>query len=478
MDRVLTDAEGLAAADRVVVLAPAGCGKTHLIASALSHAPPCQLILTHTNAGTQVLRERFARLGVTDRRPEVDTIASFALRFANAYPQLAHVSIRQPRTTPEWRAVYKGAAEVLRLPIGRRVVAASYQGIFVDEYQDCSLPQHDFILALAETLPCRVLGDPLQAVFDFTSEPTVTWKTHVEAEFRPFAIDPVPWRWQSKNPKLGAWLLRVREAIQSGTPIDLSRGEARWRKTQQSDRAGDVARKTCFEFKRSEGTVVAIHGWAQQCHKLAGQLGGAFTSIEPIDAPDLFAHAAHIHRTRGDRRVLALIAFVKICATRVATELGTIAAAFEKGRAKQCAAKKHGAVLRALLAVAESDDLSSLLTAIRAMVEIPGVVVNRRELLGAMEAAIREFDLSVHSDLAASAWAVRQRTSLLGRTPYRRIVARTLLVKGLEYDHAIVLQPTGLSPQHLYVALTRGARSLTVLNDDAILHTSTSSTSA
>ena len=45
----------------------------------------------------------------------------------------------------------------------------------------------------------------------------------------------------------------------------------------------------------------------------------------------------------------------------------------------------------------------------------------------------------------------------------RRLIGTTLLVKGLEFDHAIVFDAASLSRKELYVALTRGARSLTII---------------
>ena len=53
---------------------------------------------------------------------------------------------------------------------------------YVDEYQDCSNIQHVLISSLADILPCRILGDPLQAIFDFADHP-VDWDTSVYPEF-------------------------------------------------------------------------------------------------------------------------------------------------------------------------------------------------------------------------------------------------------------------------------------------------------
>jgi superfamily II DNA or RNA helicase len=66
MTEVMPD---LLAINRGTVTAPAGCGKTHLIAEALKRhgaAKPI-LILTHTNAGVAALRGRLDKAGVPPR---------------------------------------------------------------------------------------------------------------------------------------------------------------------------------------------------------------------------------------------------------------------------------------------------------------------------------------------------------------------------------------------------------------------------
>ena len=47
-------AKNFAGCDRGLVVAPAGCGKTHLIAEAVGHAKGKQLVLTHTHAGVDL----------------------------------------------------------------------------------------------------------------------------------------------------------------------------------------------------------------------------------------------------------------------------------------------------------------------------------------------------------------------------------------------------------------------------------------
>ena len=58
------------------VVAPAGYGKTHLIAASTARSAGRQLILTHTYAGVNALRHKMRALGVSDRLYRIDTIAS------------------------------------------------------------------------------------------------------------------------------------------------------------------------------------------------------------------------------------------------------------------------------------------------------------------------------------------------------------------------------------------------------------------
>ena len=59
----------LLAIDRGSITAPAGCGKTHLIAEALQRHEGEKpiLVLTHTNAGVAALRSRMDKAGVSPK---------------------------------------------------------------------------------------------------------------------------------------------------------------------------------------------------------------------------------------------------------------------------------------------------------------------------------------------------------------------------------------------------------------------------
>jgi DNA helicase-2/ATP-dependent DNA helicase PcrA len=55
------------------------------------------------------------------------------------------------------------------------------------------------------------------------------------------------------------------------------------------------------------------------------------------------------------------------------------------------------------------------------------------------------------------------------RQIYNKTISRPLLIKGLEFNHAILIDADALKPKELYVSLTRGSNYLTILSEDRII---------
>lgn len=117
-----------------------------------------------------------------------------------------------------------------------------------------------------------------------------------------------------------------------------------------------------------------------------------------------------------------------------------------------------------LQAVIEDNNLDHVLVALEGLRQIPKTRVWRRELFYAMLRSLREHSTGKHADLKTAAWEIRNSTRHAGRKLGQRIVSRTVLVKGLEFDHCVILDADSLTVKDLYVALTRGAKSLTILS--------------
>ena len=125
---------------------------------------------------------------------------------------------------------------------------------------------------------------------------------------------------------------------------------------------------------------------------------------------------------------------------------------------------------RAALDLLASNELTHVLGLLECLRRQSGVVAFRRELLSAVQNTLRLLVRGDHSTLAEAAWHVQNKTRHAGRRLAQRSVGSTLLVKGLQFDHAIIVAPEKLSRNDLYVALTRASRTITVVSATPILN--------
>ena len=159
---------------RGLVIAPAGCGKTQLITDALARhdGPKPTLVLTHTNAGVAALRGRLEKAGVKPGGYRATTLDGFAIRLISTFPQRAgHDPRIVTERRPNYDAIRDTAARLVAAGHLHDILAASYDRLFVDEYQDCSIRQHALVTWLAQSLPTAIVGDPFQSIFGFGTDP-------------------------------------------------------------------------------------------------------------------------------------------------------------------------------------------------------------------------------------------------------------------------------------------------------------------
>lgn len=459
------------------VIAPAGFGKTHLIAEAVSRSAERQLVLTHTYAGVNALRGKVRELRARDGAFRVDTIASWALRLSLSYPTTSGWSVERP-SGDQWTALYRACSALLDSSFIRRIVRASYAGLYVDEYQDCSTAQHDLVLKLARDLPCRLLGDPLQGIFDFDGQP-VDWERDVCGTFECLGQMETPHRWvRAGTPAIGSWLRAVRHQLEQRQPLDLAHGAPPGVTFRPVNDAADLVRiqgNTCryFPCDRQE-SVIAIHGGSQEfksrCHALAKNVGGRFSSIEEIEGKALFSFVRKIQSARtNQRRLKEVLAFAGQCMTAVNANLPAATARGEHAEIRENTRNPHMASsANAYLADPSSINMAGLLTA---LMTIDGVEIIRADLFNRMMGVLRKHALHPQVTLAEAAETYHAEFRHKGRpVGRRRLIGTTLLVKGLEFDHAIVLDAASLSRKELYVALTRGAKSLTIISSSPVLN--------
>jgi len=453
----------LAGSPRGLIVAPAGCGKTRLVATAVSHDRDRQLVLTHTHAGVRAILNHLAVVGVSSRRVRVTTIDSFALRYANAFPSLSGWSIREPRGD-EWQAIHASAAKALQFRAVQQVLRETYGGLYVDEYQDCSAGQHALICALADLLPCRIVGDPLQSIFaDIHKGQTLSWSV-AEKCFPQLGELNIPYRWVGRHDALGEWLLDVRGRLLRGEPIELNAGCVDW--TQAGDRQAQLA--ACWKAAdRDNDSVAAICKWRNQAYALAGYLRNSYVAMETVECEDLQEWCERIESSTQDGRLHAISELAEACLSRIKPDVKVYPEKLAKGTAIRPRMPDRVELLARMQRVRASHSLGDVALLMGAYTSLSeGPTFKRRELWGEIKRSVLLHNDASHKSLRDTAWHLRDGARRSGRFIPKRCLVTTLLAKGLEFDHAIVLNLAELKDaENAYVAMTRGAISLGILSE-------------
>lgn len=451
------------------VIAPAGYGKTHLIALAVRASSGRQLILTHTFAGVNSIKTKMTALGVPASKYQVDTIASWSLRLCLAYPKTSGWKTENP-TSKQWNKLYECCSGLLGKKFIRHVVAATYAGVYVDEYQDCSDLQHSLVCALAEFLPSRILGDPMQAIFDFDEGKPVDWDTSIYPSFGCLGQLETPWRWEKAGePKLGAWLKEARKKIEQGQKIDLlgERPPSVVRVYTSREYLASKQYSSLCELLGHNESVIALHGGDQQSknktHLLAKTMAGRFSSIEEVEGKVLHSFLKRFGAAKTVQTgFLLAVDFAKKCFTGVGDAL---TAGTRRGEvAKQSKGTKYPLVLHAANAYLNNPTSSHLKSFFLALKANPETSAYRRDLLYRFLSVLKMHIDGEGATLSEAANMYQREMRHTGRPiSHRKLIGTTLLVKGLEYDHTVILDADALNAKDLYVAMTRGAKSLTII---------------
>jgi superfamily I DNA/RNA helicase len=450
---------------RGLVVAAAGCGKTELIARTVAHERAGrQLVLTHTHAGVAALKRRFEKLGVQANTYHLDTIAGWSLRYGTAYPEISELE-NVDGANPAWKDVYPGAREVVAARVGKRVIAASYDGVLVDEYQDCSLAQHAVIAAVADILPVRVVGDPLQAIFGFRQDdPMVKW-SEVEDFFERLPDLLTPYRWKNANAALGDWLTAARlELLESGGLTISRNAPVAWEPW-----TNDAELEACRSCEVDRG-VVAIKRWPRgerrgrtSAHSVATRLGGRFQVVEAFDDDELPALAERWATAAGHEIVADLLEYARERTVRVGPRLNDLVTAISAGRSTSRFIN-HLEHRDRLETLAKEPTAQRVLAVLDGFASERGWTIYRPEGMYQLRSALRECEESGLTNLPGAVANVRAQARHRGRHVPWRTLGTTLLVKGLEFGHAMVLDADEFSRNELYVAITRGASSLRVMS--------------
>jgi len=478
-DELKADAARFVDALPASVVMPAGSGKTHVLAAAAKHVVVGGgkvLVITHTNAGVQAVASRLKRFGVTTG-VHVTTITSLAFWLARAYPVLGERIVSRVMVPDDSQDYVQAATRALVRTHVKAVMRASYTHVLVDEYQDCNTQHHAMVLNLKAAVgSVGVLGDPLQAIFGF-SEQLPDWDA-VLGEFPECPdITPEPWRWAGHNEDLGAWLLEIRPHLTAGRVLQLDNikypSGVRFTDISGNYRGLANAARSALSLPPDETVLVISARHAASGRSIAGQLDGRYTIMEEVAGSFIGSWLAKLVDAEPEYYASWLFDFTKKChAGNGILDPASLGKCYSRGETGghllESSAKREPVriAIDAMDRVVVNPTLGELAAAMDVIPSSAGIRLHSHEAWYDAKTAIRGAaaegsDKSLlHTELAKARDSLRH----TGRRERRRIISRTLLVKGLEYDHVIIADAGNHAEVNdLYVALTRARKSINIL---------------
>lgn len=471
------DAAGFVAALPASVVLPAGTGKTHLLAataSSIAGDGGRVLVLTHTNAGVFAVNSRLKRFGVARGSVQVATITSFAFRLARAYPVLGELIVPKVLIPADSPAYVRAATKVIGAEHIKEVLGATYTHVLVDEYQDCNVGQHQLVLALRDAVGLTgILGDHLQAIFGF-SDPLPNWDTVIADFPEHTGIHPEPHRWKGHNEDLGDWLLRVRDRLKPGATLNLTGGNYPDRVTYTNiagNHRGQITAAMSLLSEPADETVLIVAANDGIGRYLAGELKGAYTVMEEIEGKFMAKWLDKLEQAEPVDYARWLFDFTRQCHCGYgALQPRPVGTRYtDRKTASDLLTPKRERVrvtIEALDRLVTNPTLTELAAAMDVIPTTDALRLHSHEAWYDVKTAIRGAiacgdDRSVlRGELAKARDTLRH----AGRRERRRIISRTLLVKGLEFDHVLIAD-VGKHQEvnDLYVALTRARKSIRIL---------------
>lgn len=443
--------------------APAGTGKTEQIALVAGNAPGRWLILTHTVAGVDAIRRRLVKHKISAEKAQVETLSAWAHRWARAFPKGSGLASTWSAKDRDWDTVMVAAATLIKSGAVESILRASYEGVLVDEYQDCTVAHHGLVRALSLHLPCYVFGDPLQAIFGFRPGMLANWHADTLAAFPQAGVLATPQRWiHAGNPALGAWLIGKRANFSAGifdfrgAPTCLT-----WQACDPRLAAQQLAGSWSVQPRDGE-TLAVIHSSVDEVRRADLAKAIHATTVEPIGGRTERNFYEGLRTQTGVDRVNAVLDLM-------ATAYLGVGAANKRKRVESLLANptriKTPATPAevALTGIVTSDSLANVLDAIRCIESETGVTTVRPELVYCIKSALQLCAENPALQLDDAAFQVANARRERGRVLRNRAVGSTLLMKGLEFDHVVVTPDACENRHHWYVALTRGTQSVRVL---------------
>jgi hypothetical protein len=181
-----------------------------------------------------------------------------------------------------------------------------------------------------------------------------------------------------------------------------------------------------------------------------------FSKIEPISCATLYSAAKKFEKEKGFNQLRATMTFIGDCMT------GTGAVEARRQGSRKGTAQ-FGPLVDLGAALVDNPTPANRLALFDGFHGRGDSYCFRREMFYAMRAALLICISRPSCTLAEAIWEVQSRARHAGRIVAKRSVGSTLLVKGLEFDHAVVIHTPNMTRKDWCIALTRASATLTLL---------------
>lgn len=472
----MLDYQEFVQAQRAMLIAPAGYGKTFTIAECLKHTNGKQLILTHTHAGIASIKAKLQSAGVSAESYNVETITSFAQKYVTAFCNDVIPNQSDPKVY--YPFIIETAIKLLELEPVKRVIKSTYGGLFVDEYQDCIFSQHVLVASLSLVLPTRILGDPLQGIFGFHGEVLVDMDDpeHMQDFHDEKKTLTIPWRWEiaGGNKELGESLKSIRDVLLASQPLNISSYKGiEFHQVPESDLydARTFYWRTVSGLLNSETNILVIHPESSRLEpriRFLQSFQNRLLLIESIDSKDLYGYARSLDELDRQNPVPGLI-----------TILGNVFGATAIGEwFNETGLKRKRApadintiapIASLIVSLQENFSFTTIEKIFSNVRRLPKMKCYRRDLLHSLCVALLASSANGES-VFVSMQAHRNVVRRVGRSVMGKCLGTTLLTKGLEFETVVIIDAQNFeNREHLYVALTRASKRLVVFANRAIL---------
>jgi DNA helicase-2/ATP-dependent DNA helicase PcrA len=462
----MLDVDDFIARPTSMLIAPAGYGKTFTIAECLKRTGGRQLILTHTHAGVASIKDKLRRALVNSRKYNVETITGFAQKYVHAF-NIGESIPAQGNGRQYFPFIISRASRLFKINRVLDVISNTYEGLFVDEYQDCLSAHHELVMKMSERLPSRILGDPLQAIFGWAG-PLANMNDPAEmGKFfqNRFALD-IPHRWlNGGNERLGNALVTIRKSLESREVVDL----AAYGDSIEYINVGEYADygelyRTDSNFRRivhglrGERSLLIVHPepmlGTRPREEFIRYFGDTYDLVEAIDDQAFYAAA----RAFDDTDEVSAGQRIKEFSSNMLMNL----AGWKPKDTEEDILRQEVRNEVARLAVKFS--YTSAATVLRKIRSLPRVRCTRTEMYNVVCRALESAEqdrVSVSDAMTVQRNYVRRN----GRRVIGRCVGTTLLTKGLEFDTVAIINAHRFTcNKNLYVALTRASKRLIVFS--------------